>query len=622
MTVRHSPRRPARSTTGRGCVAAGLGPALVEAVEARVLFSRFVVDSAADAGPGTLRQAILSANANDAPTAPVHDEIVFNIPPAGLHTIDLATPLPEIVGNVTIDGTTQPGYTPAHRPVIELNGVGAGPGADGMRIASTGPIAASNVLGLIINGFSGNGVVISGEWNTLSQCYVGTDETAAAGSGNGGHGILITGDNNLVADSVVAFNAGDGVAVASGSVGNSLAPNTIFSNAGLGIDLGDDGPTPNDTSDVDDGANRRQNHPLITSVAPAIAPATGVTVRGTVHTTPGMLVEVVLYSSPTNDGEGRRYLDVVHPTETDRSGNGSFQVNLPAAAVDDWITATATAYQFDAETSETNTSEFSPPASAASRANLAAVYVRGAIKTKEWTPPFLAHLHAAGAGDFEYGFRVDDLPGDVALPWVNVNEVVVRYASAPTGSAIPTASTASVSGRNGAYAITAVKALDPTTYVLTLAKPLGGGDPVTGAAPLAKENGDRIAVVVPGGGQGGATYSVPLTVLQGDAYHGSRTATGPTRHTVNALDLYETRRRLHRTAGNVQRTSTAYSVFYDLDGSGTIDARDMTEVRKRLSHDLPGPVTADSSAIRPVRVTESVLGTRRVISRSVYGQLI
>lgn len=68
----------------------------------------FTVTTNADAGPGSLREAILLANANG--TA-VPDLIQFNIPnqsEAG-RTITLQTELPALSSNITIDGTTQPG---------------------------------------------------------------------------------------------------------------------------------------------------------------------------------------------------------------------------------------------------------------------------------------------------------------------------------------------------------------------------------------------------------------------------------------------------------------------------------------------------------------------------------
>src|SRR5262245_15243985 len=75
----------------------------------------FMVTTTLQDGPGSLRQAILDAN-----TTAGTDEIRFQIPPDGPHTID-ATLLPEIQEPVILDGTTQPGYV--REPIIELDSV-------------------------------------------------------------------------------------------------------------------------------------------------------------------------------------------------------------------------------------------------------------------------------------------------------------------------------------------------------------------------------------------------------------------------------------------------------------------------------------------------------------------
>ena len=64
----------------------------------------FYVTTAADSGPGSLRQAILDLNAS-----PRGGAIRFNIAPGGPQTIHLsATPLPEVTKPVVLDGATQP----------------------------------------------------------------------------------------------------------------------------------------------------------------------------------------------------------------------------------------------------------------------------------------------------------------------------------------------------------------------------------------------------------------------------------------------------------------------------------------------------------------------------------
>lgn len=71
--------------------------------------TNFIVSTTFDAGAGTLRQAILDANAAFA-TAP--HQISFNIPGIGVHTIALQSELPDVLVPVTIDGYTQPGASP------------------------------------------------------------------------------------------------------------------------------------------------------------------------------------------------------------------------------------------------------------------------------------------------------------------------------------------------------------------------------------------------------------------------------------------------------------------------------------------------------------------------------
>ena len=65
----------------------------------------FAVTNVNDSGAGSLRQAILSANAS----ANVLDTITFNIGGVGPFTITPLTDLPTVIDPVVIDGYTQPG---------------------------------------------------------------------------------------------------------------------------------------------------------------------------------------------------------------------------------------------------------------------------------------------------------------------------------------------------------------------------------------------------------------------------------------------------------------------------------------------------------------------------------
>jgi hypothetical protein len=86
----------------------GFSGALLAAL---ALGNTYTVSSTADAGAGSLRQAILDANANLGT-----DAIAFNIPGGGVHTIAPASPLPKLTSPVTIDGYTQPGASPNTNP--------------------------------------------------------------------------------------------------------------------------------------------------------------------------------------------------------------------------------------------------------------------------------------------------------------------------------------------------------------------------------------------------------------------------------------------------------------------------------------------------------------------------
>jgi titin len=161
----------------------------LELLESRLLPSVFPVTSTADSGANTLRQAILSANAN-----PGADAITFAIAGPGVHLIQPASPLPSLSGPVRIDGTTQPGY--AGTPLIQLDGSLAGIGAKGLTINAS----ACMILGLDITRFNNDGIFVQGNNNVIQSNYVGTDTAGTKGQGNNGYGVEISGPakSNLV----------------------------------------------------------------------------------------------------------------------------------------------------------------------------------------------------------------------------------------------------------------------------------------------------------------------------------------------------------------------------------------------------------------------------------------
>ncbi len=203
----------------------------------------YTVNSTADTDDGvcnaancTLREAINAANVN-----PGTDTIRFVVG-AGQKSIAPLSALPTIVDPVIIDGTTQPGFSGT--PIIELDGSGAGVGANGLYITAGGSL----VTGLVINGFvpgfpsnGGNGILLeTGGGNEVRGCYIGTNFAGTAGVPNGGQGILISNSaGNLIGRTslsnrinVLSGNGANGVRVATGDANtNVIAGNRIGTNA-------------------------------------------------------------------------------------------------------------------------------------------------------------------------------------------------------------------------------------------------------------------------------------------------------------------------------------------------------------------------------------------------------
>jgi parallel beta-helix repeat protein len=190
-----------------------------------------VVTSTADAGPGSLRQAIIDTNgsavdntitfllgptdpgrvyykddglagrvtlANVTPTPAIatDDDHLPALDPDWRHSwwsIRPLTPLPAITDAVTIDGTTQPSGRPnevtANFLRVELDGEAAGL-ASGLVISGGNSV----VTGLAINRFGGNGIhlhTIGG--NKVVGNFLGTDISGTLDLGNHANGVLVSG---------------------------------------------------------------------------------------------------------------------------------------------------------------------------------------------------------------------------------------------------------------------------------------------------------------------------------------------------------------------------------------------------------------------------------------------
>lgn len=483
--------------------------ALILLCSMSVFGATYTVTTTADAGVGSLRDAINLANAN-----PGNDNIIFNIPGTGPHTIFPLSQLPQLIDptGVFIDGKTQPGTLIGASPpsslvlMIEIDGANTG-GSHGLWI-----ISDNNVIDAIcVSNFEYDGIRIEGgiinpqaNFNTITNCIVGTDITGTSKKGNGraqnalwagvsiqnvangfcdnntvdhslisanyAEGVHVTGpiqpgqvqshiisdcyigtdisgtidlgnihegvclsegtilnlvsnniisgndydgvgiqgfdntqyeappiqtDYNTVADNIIGLdvnlnplgntmhgvaigeygpsqwgcaanndiigntisdNGGDGVAVwehwvdAVNADNNHITMNNIYNNIGLGIDLQNNGVTPNDVGDPDEGPNIYLNRPIIDS---AIYTATSTTVYGTIDidSDPTLAIPEIFYVSvadPSGTGEGDQFLGFSNTP--DAAGKWTFTTSSLNAG--DLISATVSDYQH-------NSSEFS-----------------------------------------------------------------------------------------------------------------------------------------------------------------------------------------------------------------------------------------------------------------------
>jgi len=268
-----------------------------------------------------------------------------------------------ISGNV--DGVVITGATATNNQVlgnyIGLNAAGTsvvGTGTWGVLVTQG---ATNNTIG---GSASGAGNVISGQTqaavglsngatgNVVKGNLIGLNGSASATLGNTNGVVIQQGSaNNTIGGqgplelNYITGSTGRGVTIQGTGTGNAVVGNAIFNNAGLGIDLGADGVTPNDANDADSGSNGLQNFPVITS-------ATSSTVSGTLTSTPNTTFTLQVFVNATCNasgfGEGNALVSTLNVT-TNNVGDATFSAGV---SVSNGTFATATATDPNGNTSE------------------------------------------------------------------------------------------------------------------------------------------------------------------------------------------------------------------------------------------------------------------------------
>ncbi|MCA0452451.1 MAG: right-handed parallel beta-helix repeat-containing protein [Chloroflexi bacterium] len=220
---------------------------------------------------------------------------------------------------------------------------------------SNANVVAGNIIGLDATGdyLLGNGgtgiyvsqatnTVIGGDtpeagneiWGNLSGIAVinQSDNTIVRNNviaQNGSTGISVLANGTQLIENVVAFHTNAGVTIGSGT-GNRISMNRVYSNGGMGIDLGGIySVLPNDVGDVDNGANGLQNYPVITSV---VTGGGSSTITGSLSSKANSTYRVEFFTNAVCDatgyGEGQTYLGYTDVT-TNANGVANFSVQYP-----------------------------------------------------------------------------------------------------------------------------------------------------------------------------------------------------------------------------------------------------------------------------------------------------
>jgi parallel beta-helix repeat protein len=239
------------------------------------------------------------------------------------------------------------------------DGVAINGGATGNTVGGTTASAANTIANNTGNGVSISDSGTSG--NVVEGNYIGTNAGAATKIGNGGDGVEVfnSASGNTIggtasgAGNVIAYNK-KGVVVGSSptdtAIHDAILGNSIYANTVLGIDLGNDGVTPNDSAGHT-GPNLSQDFPVITA---AYTVNSTTTITGTVSGPANSTLRVELFSNPVADpsgyGQGQVFLGDVTVT-TGVGGGGSFTFS-PSSPVPVGLVISATATDVNGDTSE------------------------------------------------------------------------------------------------------------------------------------------------------------------------------------------------------------------------------------------------------------------------------
>ena len=197
--------------------------------------AEFSVINTNNSGPGSLRQAMLDANAS-----PGQNRIVFNIPGDAVHTIRPVTALPILTNAVIVDGYTQPGSSPntlsnANNAVLRIHLDGVSRDRDGLILSGGNSV----IRGLVISRFP-SGIVIRSASNIVAGNFIGTDPAGRMSLSNDFgiylHGFCcnVIGGSSPAERNIVSGNRLEAIVV--GELPSRMAQDVIIAGNFMGVD--------------------------------------------------------------------------------------------------------------------------------------------------------------------------------------------------------------------------------------------------------------------------------------------------------------------------------------------------------------------------------------------------
>ena len=220
-----------------------------------------------------------------------------------------------------------------------------------LSISGPGNSVTNNVIG----NAAGFGILLKttdAHDNTITGNRIGIDGNGAAAGTNLGIKLFNGAHDNNLSFNIIADNLQGGVVIEDvGTVHNKIVSSQFYDNSGLGIDLGGDGVTPNDTDTVSNaGPNRLQNFPVLTA---ATGTNTSGIVSGTLGSTAGSYtIDLFVSSSCNASGYGEGAFEIGSGTLTLTGGSANFTISVSGPFAPDMNVITATATDSANDTSE------------------------------------------------------------------------------------------------------------------------------------------------------------------------------------------------------------------------------------------------------------------------------